>query len=1300
MIRSSQPLRRQTRQAERLASSVEQIFQTISSLDIETLETRQMLSSTVLTSEQLVDTAMDYVRQHASDYGLTANDLNDYVLTDQYTTDHLGISHIYFRQKHEGLEIRDANLNVNIRLDGTFVSAGNRFISGIYDENLSVVPTLSAAQTLRKVIDEYEWTSSTFPLLISTANDRVRTSEFSTGDIAVQNIRANLEFVDVDGQLQLAWKFNIRRPFGEAWLDSSFSAVDGRPLQEADWIDHAIYNVFDRPLDGPLYGNQTYVVDPNDKITSPYGWHDLNGIPGIDTFDTSGNNVHAQLDRFATDSGTGARAYGGVNLEFLAAYNQGMQPVISADAATTNLYYWVNTLHDIHYEYGFDEAAGNFQENNYGNGGMGGDSVQADAQYGARFGYFNNAFFATPPDGETPQMAMLEWNLGYPYRDGDYENTIVTHEFGHGVSNRLTGGPSNADALNDIQSGGMGEGWSDWWSLMVNQVASDRANDAYPLGNWVLYDDFLMTPGIRRYPYSFDMMIDPLTLGYYNLSQEVHNAGEIWTSTLWDMNWLLINGQGPGSGQTPFPGHGFDSDIYHGTGGNNIALQLVMDALKLQPTNPSFLEARDAILLADQLDYNGANQLAIWTAFARRGMGFSAVDGGSRSHFVVEAFDLPNLSRGVVTLDANTYDVGDSIRIDLFDYDLVGAGSQTVSLESNSGDIENVILAETGGGYFRGFIDSAGGEFYFGNSRMELRGGDTITVTYNDLDDGTGGPSIATDSATINGSSGSFVTVKTYPATGVPLGLPSIGTINSNLTITDAIPIADLNVTVNISHARTAQLRLALIGPDGTRVALATNVGGNMGQNANFTNTIFDDEAAIPIGTGVNPFNGSYQPEQSLSAYDGKLSAGVWTLEITDTVAGTAGTLNAWSITITNANFSPVRFDFGQASQPVARTFKGVSTGKYSPTLGYGWVSGSTIPLTHAVGSRLTRDSVYTRDASFGVAVPDGIYEVTFYVGDTLQSRDQMGLSLEGVLMDSVTTTPGQVATRVFRSAVADGQLTIGLSDLGGATAIASVVGLEIRQVSETHFDFGTSISPVANGYVRATASLFNPNLGFGWQNDAISLSAVDRVIGTPLTRDLVLLNRGTFEAKVPSGQYTVSIRYGDLVARHDLMGVFIEGTYQGNVSTKNGQTVSVDYNVSVADGGLTVYFVDLGGGDEFVAVISLDINGSGAGSPAGATPPFGNVATLSNSGRSSPLSVELGSGRSPALRHGIGASWGCKQADCTIRRRFLVLLSGGHTRRVEVRYVNRVDRSQRPVAIIGEVGEGVTRSYRLAAIG
>jgi uncharacterized repeat protein (TIGR01451 family) len=311
------------------------------------------------------------------------------------------------------------------------------------------------------------------------------------------------------------------------------------------------------------------------------------------------------------------------------------------NAAITNLFYWNNILHDLHYQYGFDEASGNFQQNNYGRGGFSDDPVQADAQDGSST---NNANFGTPPDGADPRMQMFVWTFTTPNRDSDLDNGVIIHEYGHGVSTRLTGGPSNVSCLFGAQSGGMGEGWGDWWALALTAVPTDTNSTPRGIGTYLLGQP-ATGPGIRNFPYSTDLAINPLTYGALpSTGGEVHNVGEIWAMTLWDMYWNLV------------ADHGFDADFYTGSGGNNLAMQLVMDGLKLQPCDPTFLDARDAILTADLVDTGGANQCRIWEAFAKRGIGVKADDGSNHNSLAVsEDFDLPTscLDELALTKQAN-----------------------------------------------------------------------------------------------------------------------------------------------------------------------------------------------------------------------------------------------------------------------------------------------------------------------------------------------------------------------------------------------------------------------------------------------------------------------------------------------------------------------------------------------------------------------------------------------------------------------------------------------------------------------
>ncbi len=212
-------------------------------------------------------------------------------------------------------------------------------------------------------------------------------------------------------------------------------------------------------------------------------------------------------------------------------------------------------------------------------------------------------------------------------RDSDLDAGVIVHEYGHGVSNRLTGGPSAAGCLTGDEQ--MGEGWSDWYGLMMTMNEDDEGETGRGIGTYVQFED-IDGPGIRTYRYSTDLSLNPHT--YDDIKTEVipHGVGSVWSAMLWEMTWGLIAEEG------------FDADLINGTGGNNIALTLVTEGMKLQPCGPGFVDGRDGILLADTVLYDGAYSDIIWEAFAKRGLGYSADQGSSTSRLDgTEAFDLP-----------------------------------------------------------------------------------------------------------------------------------------------------------------------------------------------------------------------------------------------------------------------------------------------------------------------------------------------------------------------------------------------------------------------------------------------------------------------------------------------------------------------------------------------------------------------------------------------------------------------------------------------------------------------------------
>ncbi len=615
------------------------------------------------------DVARSFFVDRATDLGISPADAQAVQITSQYTDADTGVTHVYLQQHVNGLPVQNATAAIHIGPGGRVISASSRFVPGAGAlaeaqraaasqgvDPLSPSHMIHPTHALRAAASALGVASSGAPQL-SYVGGTQREYQAIDAELSFDEIPLRAQYIVTEEGIRLAWQTVLRLTDGsDNWYDMSVDASSGELILCSNWTDHlASYNIFDRPVEAPNDGSRSIVTDPWDSTASPFGWHDTDGDIDPDFTDTRGNNVRAQEDADANNTG-GARPDGGPSLNFDFPYNGALAPINNLNAATTNLFYWNNIIHDVTYAYGFNEAAGNFQTNNYGRGGVGNDAVNADSQDGSGT---NNANFSTPPDGTPGRMQMFIWTTPNPDADSSFDNGIIVHEYGHGISNRLTGGPADASALSAVQSGGMGEGWSDFLGLMFTQKASDTQDGGYGIGTYVRGQPNTGL-GIRRKPYSFDKTINPLTTEVFGIggsvtypghapitrSTQVHATGEIWASALWDMNWLLINKFGfDGNLQTGYNATGTTAE----RAGNKLALQLVLDGMKLQPANPTLADARDAILQADIIRSGGANQNEIWQAFARRGMGLSFFSGRSAIFTeVTPAFDLPSSSPAIL----------------------------------------------------------------------------------------------------------------------------------------------------------------------------------------------------------------------------------------------------------------------------------------------------------------------------------------------------------------------------------------------------------------------------------------------------------------------------------------------------------------------------------------------------------------------------------------------------------------------------------------------------------------------------
>jgi extracellular elastinolytic metalloproteinase len=568
---------------------------------------------------------------------------------------------VYLRQIQDGEDVAGADATVNIQ-DGVVVHSGSRFVDPSEISGSQELSPEGAVAIARGSVRSEDAEVVSSPVLLYRVLDdgtarlaydvQVETARHWWNiSVDAENGRVvhRFDYVDSENAEDIAARTARSEDVGVA---QEMVAAIGPPEQA---IDGSSYHVFAIPLESPNDGSRRTVYNPADADASPFGWHDTNGVKGPESTLTTGNNVDAYADTMNRDEADPeSRPDGGSGLDFhhlIPTYDA--TPAIYRDAAVDNLFYGNNVIHDVTYRYGFNEEAGNFQTTNYSGQGEGGDHVLAEAQDGE---FVLNANFSTPPDGQSGRMQMFLWvdafdNLGLgvedfvrPYshqvRDGDLDNGVIFHEYGHGISNRLVGGPSNVSCLRTHDER-EGEGWSDWWSYVLTMRPGDDGSTPRGIGTYVVYhdEDGRSGPGIRITPYSTDMTINPSTYNTIKTAAEPHGVGYVWASMLWDLYWDLVKE------------HGFNPNPYDPwhTGGNNLAIQLSIDGMKFAPCEPGFADARDAIIAADAAltgdvanGIPGENECLIWRTFARRGLGVNASQGNFESKTDgINGFEVP-----------------------------------------------------------------------------------------------------------------------------------------------------------------------------------------------------------------------------------------------------------------------------------------------------------------------------------------------------------------------------------------------------------------------------------------------------------------------------------------------------------------------------------------------------------------------------------------------------------------------------------------------------------------------------------
>jgi len=959
-------------------------------------------------SDSKVNVARNLLQAKSADTKLGADELSTMKVSSETYSKKSGVTNIYFQQYINEIPVHGAILNAHVTSDNKLLTYGNRFVplanAGIKGNAQPVLSPEQALQAALKALDIKE----KGPLVQKSEDySPVRITVFDRGLIAIEDIKVQLIYQpvgDLNKSVRLAWQVEIYTADAQNWWLARIDAETGELLDKNNYVvqcnfgitnpadcqhihtaeaPHLTYfdlskdfsspsvamsapmapaalnqyKVYPQPYESPIHitpsspaDGRVLMTNPASPTASPFGWHDTNGVDGAEYTTTRGNNVYAYADTDANNTpDAGSSPDGGVNLVFDFPIDLTQAPGTYKPAAVTNLFYWNNYIHDFAYAYGFDEANGNFQVNNYGNGGAGNDAVNAEAQDGSGT---NNANFATPNDGSQPRMQMYIGTNPNPDVDGDLDNGVIAHEYAHGISNRLTGGPSNSGCLGNQEQ--MGEGWSDFYALMTTLEPGDAGTDSRGIGNY-LFGNPLNGPGIRPTPYSTDMAINPSTYNTIKTVVAPHGVGYVWCGMIWDLAWAMIEDHGQNAG--------FD-----------VAMNLVNEGMKLQPCSPGFVDGRDAILAADLVLYNGENRCRIWDVFARRGLGFSALQGSTNNkNDGTEAFDIPNFcileatpvmgsvcapadaeytvnngtsdeltlsasgnpSGTTVSFSANPVSANSTSTMTIGNTGAAAAGTYTVTV-TGTGSVnlvsdEVTLIIQTGvpitptlvspanlavnqvnptltwdaltsaesyevqvatDDAFTNVIASANGLV---NPTYQTAGLDNLTTYYwrarglNACGNGEFASSFSFNTANI--------ICDTYVSPNVPVAIPTtVATVTSTLNIAGCGgTISDLNVLgLNITHTWIDDVVIDLTSPGGTTVRLINRPCGS--EDNILIN--FDDEAASPNYPCPPVDNGTYKPSAPLSAFDGENLAGIWTLTVADVVNQDGGSLNGWSLEI------------------------------------------------------------------------------------------------------------------------------------------------------------------------------------------------------------------------------------------------------------------------------------------------------------------------------------------------------------------------------------------------------------------
>jgi hypothetical protein len=336
-----------------------------------------------------------------------------------------------------------------------------------------------------------------------------------------------------------------------------------------------------------------------------------------------------------------------------------------------------NRMHDWSYFLGFTEVNYNLQDFNFGEGGRENDPEHGNAQAGGVTGgpptyrARDNANQITPPDGSLPITNMYLWQPipgGFysPCVDGDYDMSVIGHEYTHAITNRMVAGPDGR--LLGPQAGAMGESWSDLVAIEYLQeydfvpVADENP---FAVGPYVTGDK---NAGIRNYGMN-DSPLNYSNIAYDLVGQQVHADGEIWSASNYEIRDAFNDRYDAAfpSNDSALQAECADGEREAGEcPGNRRWAQIMFDSYLLMPSEVSMVDARNALIAADQLRFNGVNVDLLWNEFARRGFGTNASSNTNADPDPVPSFESPFANNATVTFKADGQGEGSLSRAQLF----------------------------------------------------------------------------------------------------------------------------------------------------------------------------------------------------------------------------------------------------------------------------------------------------------------------------------------------------------------------------------------------------------------------------------------------------------------------------------------------------------------------------------------------------------------------------------------------------------------------------------------------------------